>query len=564
MTKFLLITCSLAIAVAVKAQIIHVPGDYPTIQLGINAATNGDTVLVSDGTYYEQINFKGKKPLMVASEFLLDGDTNHINKTILDGSQLTDNNNASVVLFTSGEDTTSILCGFTVRGGRGTWDADQNNRCGGGIFIHRCGAKIIHNKITANTLDDTKPGSGQRVFGGGIGTNTDDLDHWIVIEHNQVFNNTAVTKFDISCGGGICVFYNTRIIGNFIAENTCENKSSSTTLEPGLFGMGGGFAHPYLVANMPAKTMVIQNNKFQHNTAKSVNGLAEDGAAHIWNAKLIFTGNEVTNNVCIKTAANIGGLVGVGVIDPAEGTVISGNTFRKNNGTTAFGTGGALLLENFFGAPRPDPNLVMITDNFFIDNCGSYSAILDFGIPVIILNNVFSGNHAAFSGGAICLFISGPPSVHHQATIINSSFYNNKADSGGAIFSQGTKPLIINSVFWGNTAVNGGSDIYVHDFDTLEIVYSDFKPAKVYAIHMFATGNINTDPLFVDMNNLIPQTWSPVIDAGTTSYTCAHGDLHLCPQFDMLGNPRPVGKGYDMGAYDMESTFGIPKSVPVK
>src|SRR5690349_4799345 len=39
---------------------IHVPGDQPTIQAAINAAADGDIVLVADGHYKENINFSGK------------------------------------------------------------------------------------------------------------------------------------------------------------------------------------------------------------------------------------------------------------------------------------------------------------------------------------------------------------------------------------------------------------------------------------------------------------------------------------------------------------------------
>ena len=47
--------------------IIHVPVDQPTIQLGINAASNGDTVLVAPGTYFENVDFKGKAITLVSS-----------------------------------------------------------------------------------------------------------------------------------------------------------------------------------------------------------------------------------------------------------------------------------------------------------------------------------------------------------------------------------------------------------------------------------------------------------------------------------------------------------------
>lgn len=50
-----------------EAFIIHVPGDYTTIQGAINASSNGDTILVEPGTYFENINFREKESSLRAS-----------------------------------------------------------------------------------------------------------------------------------------------------------------------------------------------------------------------------------------------------------------------------------------------------------------------------------------------------------------------------------------------------------------------------------------------------------------------------------------------------------------
>lgn len=107
--SFVLAIC-LGSALAAQST-IKVPDDQPTIQAAIQVAVNGDTVLVSPGTYPEQIDFLGKAIVVKSSG----GAT----KTIIDSqdqSTWPDSPSNAVVRFKNGEGAGSVLQGFTVTG----------------------------------------------------------------------------------------------------------------------------------------------------------------------------------------------------------------------------------------------------------------------------------------------------------------------------------------------------------------------------------------------------------------------------------------------------------------
>jgi hypothetical protein len=169
-----LLICGSAVASTIK-----VPADQPTIQDGINAAVNGDTVLVAPGTYNENINFNGKAIVLRSS--------GGPKVTIIDGGSL-----GAVVTFSTGETNGSVLSGFTLQNGSGS-----------GVYMNFASPVVKNNTIANNKAD-----WGAGMYIGGAST-------------AQVIRNTFIGNVASAGGGAIGLFAagSVRIENNRITKN---------------------------------------------------------------------------------------------------------------------------------------------------------------------------------------------------------------------------------------------------------------------------------------------------------------------------------------------------------
>jgi hypothetical protein len=554
MKTITLLSCSCMIAAALQAQIIYVPGtNNLTIQQGIELANPGDTVLVSDGIYFEQINFIGNKPLMVASEFIIDGDESHISNTIIDGSTIPTSDQMSVVSFVSGEDTTSTICGFTITGGKGTVLNLGNYSCrtGGGVFISNSGGRIIHNHITQNHLSYSLFRTPIDIYrGAGIGVTSLTDTNWVIIENNTVDYNSCTSNTLEASGAGMSIWCNAIINQNVVCHNTSTGEMNSTAYDGGLTCATG------LEMNM-ILTMSVRGNIISNNHVQADNNSAAGGGGAFQHVKAILQDNNISDNDTFDNYIGYGGIGGIAFILPLEGTVVSGNTFAGNTSDAGYG---ALDFETLAG--ETNPYRILVENNYFLNNQAERgSALASYNVPVCIQNNVFSGNSASGYGGAMLVLQDITLPVHHMAILINNSFYGNSAVYGGAIFSNRTKPLIVNCIFSNDTASTGPEIFAIYPSDSIEIANSDIDFNLIYGNFEDGSGNINQDPLFEDQVYLMPYCYSACIDNGIPDYTCNHGETYYAPEYDINGEPRPLDGGVDLGAYESCVEVGIQSAV---
>lgn len=177
-------------------------GDYTIIQDAVAASSDGGTVLVWPGTYYENIDFIGKN-ITLASLVLTTGDESYKYITIIDGDST-----GSCVRVTSGENVT--LNGFTLQHGSGTEFANPDMNYGGGIYT--TGASCtVQNCIVKNNFANAGGGGISCFFDGNV-----------ELSKTSIHNN-----YTYGSGGGISIGWEGSVIFDSIFRCSLYSNFSS-------------------------------------------------------------------------------------------------------------------------------------------------------------------------------------------------------------------------------------------------------------------------------------------------------------------------------------------------
>ncbi|MDP2895799.1 MAG: choice-of-anchor Q domain-containing protein [bacterium] len=329
---------------------------FKTIQEGIDAASAGDTVVVAEGTYLENINFNGKNIVLTSTDPL---DPDVVGNTIIDGAQI-----GPVVIFQGTEDETCRLSGFTIQGGF----ADEGaGICGGGLYLHN-NALIAYNIFRDNRALER---------GGGV-----------AFCDGRLWLNTLSGNFTDGQGGA-AYGCNGELVGNFISENCAQE--------------GGGLAN--------CQATITRNILSDNKASQRYGGL--------YLCDPTISDNQITGSIGGALAHCDGSIVrntisltdSQAVLEDCNG-LIEGNRITGNHGTALYDCDGTIrnnLISHNGGKSGGGLGYCdgLILNNTIIENWSGAGGGLSSCLGVI-LNCTIWGNRAYYDGTAQLFFSSEP------------------------------------------------------------------------------------------------------------------------------------------------------------
>ncbi|MCH8290475.1 right-handed parallel beta-helix repeat-containing protein [Candidatus Poribacteria bacterium] len=274
---------SIFVCQLLDAATIRVPQNQPTIQAGIDAAVNGDTVLVDDGTYTGagnvNLDFRGKGIRLKSA--------NGAVATIID-CQFVEGTRG--VIFQSEETAAAVLDGFTIKNSKFTGGSTTNGY-GGGILCNSASPTITNNIITGNLA----------TWGSGIGC--------IFSASPTITNNTISGNSAIKTGGGIdcSTSASPLIINNIITRNSAD------------FG-GGGIRCAFSSAPVMTNNIILGNSAID-----TIGPFGKGGGIFLFESSPTINHCTITGNT-----ANLGGAILSEASSPTiKNTILWGDTATK-------------------------------------------------------------------------------------------------------------------------------------------------------------------------------------------------------------------------------------------